>query len=385
MCAVEAPEPRTNGMRLAIGALLDELRTRHEIRYIGYRSADQDELLSAPAMRLLDPPRRPIRGVALLRATIRNRPWEADRLAAGMRPALTEEANRFRPDVVHVMSWSLAGLGRANPELPSVLTSFDAEHLNVEAEATLERPWRRPLARAEAHRVRLFEAEEFQHFRRVVVVSQQDKAALQDLNLHLRIAVVPNGVDTEFFSGNREAIVPNRIVFTGHMGHAPNVAAAMWLARELLPRVRAHQADAHLVLAGREPDPQVVALAGLDGVEITGEVQDIRTWLRTARVFACPMLTGTGIKNKLLEAMATELPCVVTPLALQGLEVNPGEQVLVANTADELSVHILTVLNDDSVAERLGRAARAYVRNHHTWSGAAQAYDDLYNEVQKAT
>jgi glycosyltransferase involved in cell wall biosynthesis len=345
--------------------------------------SDQRDVPDNTELRLIDLPSQPVRGASLLRATLRRRPWEADRLAEGLVDALSQELETFQPDIVHVNRWLLAGLGRVVSDVGSVLTAFDAWHLNIDASLAVASAFRRPLIRAEARHVRLFEAEEFEHFGRVVVVSEQDKAALTDLNPDLRIAVIPNGVDTDFFSGNASKAVTGRMVFTGHMGYPPNIVAADFLARQLLPLVRAVRPDAHLVIVGRHPSSDVIALASLDGVEVTGEVPDVRPWLASARVFVCPMLSGTGIKNKLLEAMASELPCVVTPLALQGFDVTEGEQVLIGETAEELSAHVLELMSDEAAAERLARAAREYVCSRHSWGAAAQAYERTYSEVRE--
>jgi glycosyltransferase involved in cell wall biosynthesis len=382
ICALDGPEPRTNGIRLAVAAALDELRKKHVVRYLGYRMADQRHLRNDAELRLIDPPQRPIRGATLLRAAVRRRPWETDRLATGLHDALAEEMATFRPDVVHVTRWALAGLGRRTRGVPAVLTAFDAWHLNVDATLALASLFRRPLIRGEARRVRRFEAEEFQSFQRVVVVSEQDKAALEELNPNLRIAVIPNGVDSEFFSGEARAPVEGRMIFTGHMGYPPNIVAARFLAEQIVPRVRARQPSAHLVIVGRDPAPEVLALSARGAVEVTGTVEDIRPWLRSGSVFVCPMLSGTGIKNKLLEAMAAEVPCVVTPLALQGLAVTPGAELLVGRTAEELSELVTSLISDPTAARRLGRAAREYVRRRHSWPAVAEAYEDIYRDVQ---
>jgi polysaccharide biosynthesis protein PslH len=381
VCALDAPEPRTNGIRLAIGALLDELRKKHDIRYLSYRMSDQRALTEDEWIRLVDPPEPPIRGASLLRATLRRRPWEADRLCVGLAGPLQEELALFEPDIVHVTRWMLAGLGATIGDGKTVLTAFDAWHLNVEASLAVASRFRRPFIRAEARHIRLYEASEFARFDRVVVVSDEDKHALRELNPTLHVSVVPNGVDTDFFSPREHASVPNRIVFTGNMSYPPNIVTAAFVARELLPRVRAHRQDAHLVVVGRDPHPEVESLAALDGVAVTGEVADIRPWLTTASVYACPMLAGTGIKNKLLEAMASGLPCVVTPLALQGINARAEEEVLIGETAGELANHIVRVLDDDGLARRLRKSARAYVRTAHSWGAAAGAYETIYREL----
>jgi glycosyltransferase involved in cell wall biosynthesis len=172
------------------------------------------------------------------------------------------------------------------------------------------------------------------------------------------------------------------MVFTGHMGYPPNIVAADFLARRLLPLIREGRPEAHVVIVGRLPSSEVLQLGELDGVEVTGEVPDVRPWLASAQVFVCPMLSGTGIKNKLLEAMASELPCVATPLALQGFDVTPGEQLLVGETADAMSACVLELMNDDAAARNLGRSARDYVSSRHSWAAVARAYEQIYREVQ---
>ena len=383
MCSMDAPEPRTNGIRLAVGALLDQLLHRHDVRFVAYRMADQADVPEEAYMQLLEPPTASVRGAELLRATLRRRPWEADRLAAGLVGPLERELARFRPDVVHVNRWLLAGLGRRLRGVGTVLSAFDAWHLNVDASLPLATPLRRPLLRAESRRVQRFERTEFRHFDRVVVVSEEDRAELARLEPGLPLSVVPNGVDTTFYSPVAEAPVAGRIVFTGNMSYPPNIAAAEFLAFEVLPRVRAVEASAHLVVVGRDPHPTVIGLSSLDAVEVTGEVPDVRPFLRSAAVFACPMVNGTGIKNKLLEAMATGVPCVVTPLALQGIDAVPGSETLVGGSGPELSDQIARLIADPGLARRMGAAARRYVCASHSWEAAAAAYEDIYSAVRK--
>ena len=108
----------------------------------------------------------------------------------------------------------------------------------------------------------------------------------------------------------------------------------------------------------------------------------MRSWLTGSRVWAGPFLDGTGIKTKLLEAMATNLPCVVTPLGHRGLDdVTSGEQLLVGSDAEELAAHLVRVLEDDALAQRLGRTGGEYVRPRYDWSAVGRAYERLYEEV----
>jgi glycosyltransferase involved in cell wall biosynthesis len=383
VCASAAPLPPFTGLTLVLEALLEQLRSRHEIRMVALRLPGQSGD-SPPGTRFLPSGSDGTlaRSARAVTSFLTGRPLFFAQGVSDIRRAFDEELAGFDPEVVHVTSGRLAELGRALGPIPSVVAPLDAAHLGIAARAAASRLPKRTLLRLEERRVRRFEAEEYERFDRVVVVSDQDRTALERLNPRLRVVVIPNGVDPGRFAPD-PSVPPDRrrIVFTGVMSSPANVVAAEFLARAVLPEVRRSCPDARLALVGRAPPERVGALAALAGVEVTGEVPDVRPWLAGSRVFACPMQTGTGIKNKLLEAMAAGLPCVATTMALGGLGVSPGREILVADTAEDLAAEIVRVLDDDGLAERLGRAARAYVVAHHSWEAVARAYERVYEEI----
>lgn len=381
LVALEAPLPPLNGLRLPLVHVWRHVRQRHEARLVGYRMPDQLDP-APPDVRLVDLAGGGRAAVAarLASATVRRRPLNADRFAAGLLPALTEELEQFYPDVVHVFSGRLAGVSAVLRRRPAVLTALDAWHLHADTRAAVSSGLRRRMLRAEAARVRRFEATTYRRFDRVTMVTRQDADALLEVSPDLRITVVPNGVDAGAFP-HTATLRGSRIAFHGIMSYEPNVVAAQFLAREVLPRVRARRPEAHLVLVGREPAPEVRTLAALEGVTVTGGVDDVVPWLTDSRAYACPMLSGTGIKNKLLEAMATGLPCVVTPLAAQGLDVADGRELLVRTDVDAVAHGLLQVLDDDDLASSLGLAGRRYVVDHHSWEAVGRTYEALYREV----
>jgi glycosyltransferase involved in cell wall biosynthesis len=177
------------------------------------------------------------------------------------------------------------------------------------------------------------------------------------------------------------ARVPGRILFTGAL-HAPsNEAAATLLADTILPAVRERVPVAHLCVVGRAPGPTVRALGGRPGIEVAADVPDLTPWLRSAEVFACAMTSGTGIKNKLLEALATATPCVATPLACQGLAVRDGEQLMIAEPGPPFAAAVAELLADADRRAALGAAGRRYVETDHGWGAVANAYTRLYAEA----
>jgi len=383
---LEAPLPPSNGLRLQLLALIPALRERgHDVRVLAFRSADQAEGSNDTDLKLLERPSVNTAGKVrvLPTAAMRGLPLGVAELTARIRPPLREELDWFKPEVVHVTTQELAMLGDDIGK-GSVLAALDAWYRNVEADIVVATGARRRLLPLQLRWVRRFEATRYRRFSRVVVVSDEDRDALKSLDPTMPVEVIPNGVDLVFFGAPVEGHAgdPHRIVFTGIMKYPPNVAAAEFLVKRVLPLVRAEHPEVHVALVGRNPAPRVEALASPGVVEVTGEVDDLRPWLAGSRVYLCPMVSGTGIKDKLLEAMAAGLPCVSTPLGAQGLQAEPGRDLLIASNEHELAAHLLSVLRDDELATRLGQAGQAFVRTHHSWTAVAEAYERVYTEAR---
>jgi glycosyltransferase involved in cell wall biosynthesis len=167
------------------------------------------------------------------------------------------------------------------------------------------------------------------------------------------------------------------LLFCGNMSYHPNVDAAVFLAEEILPLVRQLHPEARLLIAGTTPAARVQALAS-DAVTVSGRLPDIRDAYAAAQVFVAPMRVGTGLQNKLLEAMAMERPCVTTPLANNALRGRPGEDVLVGESAPELAALIISLLNDPAAAAQLGRQGRRFVQEHYNWEAATNKLEALF-------
>jgi glycosyltransferase involved in cell wall biosynthesis len=272
-------------------------------------------------------------------------------------------------DVAHVMLGSLAPIAPALGSLPAVIAPLDAWHRNVEAEAASatgpERAWR--LAQADA--VRRFEGRAYRPFRRVVLVTDEDAREVASLDPSLVTATIPNGVDAAYFAPQPRT--RTGVVFTGALDAPSNEQAALRLAERIMPQVP----GAQHTRVGRSPRPRRRALPG---VGVVADVPDLRPYLWGAAVYACPMESGTGIKNKLLEAMAAGAPAVATPLACQGLAVRDGPHLRIADSDVAFAAAVTDVLRDPG---GLADAARAYVTAHHDWDAVADAYAAVYERV----
>ena len=239
--------------------------------------------------------------------------------------------------------------------------------------------WRR-----EARRLFHFERETA---RRAVVslfVSEAEAALFRERTKLGEEAVqaLENGIDLD---GYRPEPHPQRqaplIVFTGQMDYPPNIEAAASFAREAMPMIRARVPDARFAIVGRKPDAALTALAGRHGVEVTGEVADVRPWLASADVVVAPLRIARGIQNKVLEAMAMGRPVVASPQAFEGIDAEPGRDIVVADGAPAEAEAVCALLADPAQAEAIGGAARARVEARYAWEARLAPLDAMLEHI----
>ena len=187
------------------------------------------------------------------------------------------------------------------------------------------------------------------------------------------IAALDNGVNLDYFRADGDFDpVPSPgsplLVFTGQMDYRPNIEAVESFAHQVLPLLRAEHPGATFAIVGRNPVPQVQALAALPGVIVTGGVPDVRGWLAAADVVVAPLRIARGIQNKVLEAMAMGRPVVASPQAAEGIDARNGEHLLVAPDAQGEARAVLDLLADPTRAAALGAAARQRVQQRYDWA-----------------
>jgi len=221
----------------------------------------------------------------------------------------------------------------------------------------------------------------------VTVVSPVDAAAIRDLGTRIRVEVVTNGVDTDRFDPATVGPVPaivESIAFVGAMSFPPNIEAAVWLCREVLPILRRQRPGARVRLIGRDPSPAVRALAG-DAVDVTGTVDDVRPEILRSPIVAVPMVSGSGVKNKVLEAMSLARPIVSTTLGIESLDVQDDEHLVIADGAAAFAGALDRLLDDPARQARLGAAARMMVVRDLSWEACAGRYRELYEDLAEVT
>jgi sugar transferase (PEP-CTERM/EpsH1 system associated) len=240
-------------------------------------------------------------------------------------------------------------------------------------------PKQRLVALVEWLKLHSYEPRILQSFDQVIVSSPADRQSLEKNGA--RVEVIPNGVDIEYFSfyaGPRDEAT---IVFLGKMSYYVNVASVMWFYRQVLPLIRRHHPEVKFKIVGRSPAPAISALASDPGIEVTGTVPDVRPYLAQARLSICPMVSGAGIQNKMLEAMAVGAPCVATSLACQALQTVPDQEVVVANSAEEFAAAVCELLDHPARRQQLAEQARRYIERCHVWSCIGESLHQTYRSL----
>ncbi len=286
------------------------------------------------------------------------------------------------PDVVYCQLLRMAPYAQECP-IPAVMDYMDAFSLGMKRRVAQSVWWKRPLLQMEYRRLLKYEADMYNHFTRHAIISEQDRNQL-DLPSSARssIQVIPNGVDTTFFQPQLGVLADVELLFVGNMGYFPNVKAAQMLAREILPEVRRWQ-SATLMLAGARPSAEVQKLGLEPGVIFTGWVDDIRTCYARGNMFVAPLFAGSGQQNKILEAMAMGLPCIVTPIVNEAIGATPGEQVVIANSPEEFVDQVLDLLQHPEKRQRIGHQAREFVLHAHTWEATTEQVYAWLSEAAK--
>ena len=195
------------------------------------------------------------------------------------------------------------------------------------------------------------------------------------------VSAVSNGIDCDYFDPALEQIDPYtgaapKMIFTGAMDYWPNIDSVVWFSTDILPLIRKRFPDATFHIVGGNPSPDVAKLTQIPGVFVTGRVPDMRPYFKHATLAVVPMRIARGIQNKVLEAMAMAKPAIVTPQALEGIDL-PGDPTLyLASEAQAFADACIEALTANEAAQR-GDRGRQWARDHYSWSARLGAYDEL--------
>jgi len=305
--------------------------------------------------------------------------------SAAFRQAVAAHVQSSGVDVIHVDTIALAPFVPVHCAQPTLLTHHNIESKLMARRASVEpRSAAKWFLKREAAKLRAYEAAVSPTFDVNVVMSTQDEAALLAMAPGSRTAVVPNGVDIEYFTADRSHETP-ALIYTGGMNMFANRDAVMFFLKEIWPLITRDQPDVRFYAVGQDPPRELQALAAADSrITVTGFVDDIRPFVRKAAVYVVPLRVGGGTRLKVLDAMASGKAMVSTSIGCEGIDVRDGEHLVVADAPDAFARATRELLQSPQRRADLGDAARRFVVGRYSWRTIAGQLVEAYSSTLAA-
>ncbi len=369
------PYPPVAGGHRQIWTWLTRLAKAHDTAFVGFyeretEAANADEIArhaSSVHVRLRKPTPHAYSSFAQLPR------WVTEFFSRELAEDVAAVARSFRPDVVQFLHSSMAQYSRCANGAASVVTALDIAFVAHSRRIGAAQGIERLQARLEWLRMLRHERAVFAGATHTIAVSEHDARIVRSVARHDRVTVVPPGVDREQLEPRQRRPYPGRVLYVGHMEHYPNLDGLLFLYRDIWPHVRHVYPKAQLVVAGggtREElsrvAPELLARMERDAsVEIAGFVPDLGEAMDQAVAMAAPLRLGSGVRNKVIEAMAAGLPVVTTRLGAEGLSAAHGRELLIADDAAPFARELVALMKDRRLQERLSGAGRDLVARDH--------------------
>lgn len=382
------PYPPDSGPKVKTYNVLKYLAQRHEVTLVSFVRGDQSDdvchlkqycrAVHTVAMQ---------RGAAkdawyMVRSLLTGQPFvmiRDDRMA--MRRLVDRLATEKHFEVAHADQLNMAQYA---VRVPGAFKLFDAHNalwlLYKRLWETMRPGLRKLLLGRDWHLLKEYEGRVCRQFDAVLAVSQEDKTALgeaagQELDIH----VIPIAVDTDEVTVIERKPGPSHILHIGTMYWPPNIDGVLWFVREVYPLIRQQRPDVCFDIVGARPPQEIVALDGdSTGINVTGYVADPTPYLQRAALMVVPLRAGGGMRVKILNALAQGIPIVSTTLGYEGIEVTPGQGILVGDTPEAFASEVLRVLDDPDLGRQLAANGRRLVEEKYDYRNACRPLDDVY-------
>lgn len=398
------PFPPNSGGAIRVYSLLKQLAQRHDI-FLAY---PQSAEITAEAMqqatqickKLLPFPTKPSsypkfdwQRLRTARSFSTSRPLTMrdtvpDVIAA--QNAILQALGSDRPDLIHVHQLHVAEIGIALQRYFNVPALLDEQNVEPQlwermAQDAGKRFDRKLVFSWEARKLKRTIKQFYPLYQKIIAVSEADKKDLQALTGRRDIALVPNGVDTEYFK-RTTPLVPHtdEILFTGTLGYEPNLDGLLYFYQEIWPRILEERPATRLLIVGRDAPPQIKALDNGGNIQVIGPVPDMRPYYERARVFVVPLRWGGGTRLKILEALAMQVPVVSTTAGVAGLDLTLGDHYLCGDNPKSFASLTVRLLDIKGPARHLAEAGRELVENCYDWVQITARLENIYNESMES-
>lgn len=379
------PYPPNRGDKITTWRLIERFGRKHEVRCVAF-AHDEADVAAAAELTSKGYPTEAI-PLNVGRAKLRSLPLLLGRKALTLgvfgSKALQAIVDREAPktDLAYAYSSSMGAFLEPHPRMARVMHFAELDSDKWRQYAERSKPPMSWVYRREWRTLEAFERRLAESFSENIFCTPLEEKIFQDRMPGCPSMVLRNGVDLTHLRPSPDAAEPGHLVFVGVMDYLPNIDGCVHFVEEILPKVRAKHPGTRFTIVGSRPTPEVEALGRVDGVEVTGFVDDPKDYLRRAAVSVAPLRIARGIQNKVLEAMAMGLPVVGTTSATQGIEGEAGRDFLLANSAEEQAQAIVDLLEDPKRAKALGAQARRFVEEQYDWEAVLAPADALLDRL----
>lgn len=368
------PYPIEKGDKLRAYHQLRILSLHHQIHLVAISHQevdDKDKAKVAPYCETIDIVRTGwlTIGFNLLKVLISGLPFQVGYyFSTKARKQAQRAVKSFKPEHIYCQLLRTAEYGYSF-NIPATLDYQDVFSKGVERRIPKVKGVMKFLLGMEYKRLLRYERAIFDKFEHKTIISVPDREQIPHPDRD-KIVVVPNGVDHEYFKPFSKTIT-HELVFTGNMGYPPNINCAVYLGGQVLPLIHKIMPGVRLMIAGATPHAKVKALAS-DHITVTGWVDDMRECYAGAKIFLAPMQMGTGLQNKLLEAMSMRLPCITSTLCNLALKAEAGNEILIGDSPQQVADQVLLLLDNQEFADKIAAAGYHFVHQNYGWEGATR-------------
>lgn len=389
MVRVRLLYPQDSGGKIRTAKLVEQLAAENDITMVTYRypeDTSEDVQKTAQFCKKLvtipysETPKFSARFYFELASNLLSSlPYVASKYASReMAQTIADIYQKDRPDLIIVDFLQACEAMRDLPNAPFVLFEHNVEaaifeQLAARAPSFLTRQY----LNLQARRMRQYEKKQCRKAQRVIGVSDVDKQVYEKEYGITTCDVVPTGVDTQYFKPTDLPCRVNNLVFTGSMDWLANQDAMKYFVHDIFPMIREEIPDVVFSIVGRNPTPEIQKLGELPGITVTGTVDDIRPYVHSAKVYITPLRIGSGTRIKLLEAMALGKATVSTTIGAEGLPVEHGRNIVLADTPRTFADAVVGLIRNDPWRATLESNARALVERDYSWSRAGRVFNEI--------
>jgi polysaccharide biosynthesis protein PslH len=236
----------------------------------------------------------------------------------------------------------------------------------------------RLFSRYEGARLKTYETHECRRFNHIITTTDLDASIIQQyIGTDKKISAIPIGVDTEYFQPSNQRVNTNTIISLGTLGWPPNAEGTLWFYHEVFPIIKAQRPEIKWQIIGDRAPSEILKLDKQKGIEILGRVDDIRPYLSNCVAVIVPLQVGSGMRVKILTALAIGVPVITTSIGCEGIKVEHGKDLLIADTPQDFAHALIRLFQEEELPKKLSTFGRHLVENEYSWEIVYQQLENL--------